>query len=67
MLELKTRINPIVQDIPDFILPPDQGDAFVALPQATKMALNTHKEVHNSTSAQQSLIFNHHNRIKTTY
>ena len=36
-------------DIPDFILPPNQVEAFVALPQATKTTLNMHMRNHVTT------------------
>ena len=38
--EFKTKINPMELHIPDFMLPPEQVNAFV--PQTTKTALNTH-------------------------
>ena len=46
MTELKTKINPMELDIPDFTLPLNQVDEFVALPQGTKTALNTHMRNH---------------------
>ena len=46
MRELKTKINPMELNIPDFMLPPKQVNAFIALTQATKTALNTHMWTH---------------------
>ena len=49
MTDLKSKVNPMELDIPDVILPPNQVGAFVALPQATKTAINTHMRNHVTT------------------
>ena len=49
MNDLKSEINPMELDIPDVMLPINQVGAFVALPQATKTAINTHMRNHVTT------------------
>ena len=44
--EFENSINPMEFVIPDFLLPPDQLQAYVALPQLTRVAMNTHMRKH---------------------
>ena len=46
MEEFKTKIRAMPLVIPDFLLPVGQIEAFQALPQATKEALNIHITTH---------------------
>ena len=46
MEEFKAKIRAMPLVIPDFLLPAGQLDAFVALPQQTKDALNIHMRTH---------------------
>ena len=46
--EFENSINPMEFVIPDFMLPPEQVQAYVALPQVTRVAMNTHMRKHVS-------------------